>query len=438
MSDGLIAPGLIDRRSIVDVLPEDLDGFTQCNFFAGIGGWSYALRLAGWPDDRPVWTGSCPCPSFSAAGKGKGFDDPRHLWPEFFRLIRECRPSVVFGEQVEAAIGHGWLDLVSADLQGEGYAVGAAVLGACSVGAPHQRKRLYFCAHTEGMGRGVRYADDKRSSDGEIDASANDCETESRSNSNGRFPGDGDLQRSGEQRLFEEDSETGKRGNVTSSRQQTRLTEFIGTESGSERTSSGSIFGDGRDSSQRGLPMHGSAPGDAGHLALANEPGIGSYADLPSAPRLGDDSGTRENSERLRDGSGSASSELRAWRGPGWLDPLTARSVAEAGATRGFWADCDWWHARDGKYRPIGQGISPLVAGAAQRSLLALADGISGGVGLVRDPGDEKIEGVEENEPETTEARVMRLRGYGNAIVALVAEAFIRSYMDVRGIVPAY
>ena len=144
MSDGLIPLGLIDNRSIEDVAPEDLDGFTQCHFFAGIGGWSHALRLAGWPDDRPCWTGSCPCQPYSAAGQGKGFADERHLWPAFYHLISECRPVVLFGEQVTAAIGHGWLDLVQADMEGAGYAFWAHGLAACSVEAPHQRKRLYF------------------------------------------------------------------------------------------------------------------------------------------------------------------------------------------------------------------------------------------------------------------------------------------------------
>jgi len=58
---GEIAPGYVDDRSIVDVRPDELDGYTQCHFFAGIGVWSYALRRAGWSDDAPVWTGSCPC-----------------------------------------------------------------------------------------------------------------------------------------------------------------------------------------------------------------------------------------------------------------------------------------------------------------------------------------------------------------------------------------
>lgn len=83
---GLIPDGEVDERSIIDVNGKDLKGFTQCHFFAGIGGWSYALELAGWSTDRPVWTGSPPCQPFSVAGKGKAQDDERHLWPHFFSL----------------------------------------------------------------------------------------------------------------------------------------------------------------------------------------------------------------------------------------------------------------------------------------------------------------------------------------------------------------
>ena len=144
---GAIAPGDVDERDIADVDPDDLAGFCQCHFFAGIGVWSYALCLAGWPDDRPVWTGSCPCQPFSLAGKGAGFADERHLWPEFFRLIRECRPATVFGEQVASKDGLAWIDLVQADLEGAGYACGALDTCAAGFGAPHIRQRLYWVAN---------------------------------------------------------------------------------------------------------------------------------------------------------------------------------------------------------------------------------------------------------------------------------------------------
>jgi DNA (cytosine-5)-methyltransferase 1 len=150
VKNGHIAPGDVDTRSITDVQPADLEGYTQCHFFAGIGGWSYALRLAGWPDDRPVWTGSCPCQPFSAAGKRGGTDDARHLWPQFYRLIGERQPATVFGEQVASKDGLAWLDIVSTDLERANYAVGAADLCAAGVGAPHIRQRLYFVADRAG------------------------------------------------------------------------------------------------------------------------------------------------------------------------------------------------------------------------------------------------------------------------------------------------
>src|SRR6516162_8666216 len=152
MDAGCITVGKIDDRSIVDVFPDDVRGYERCHFFAGIGGWDYALSLCGYAG--PVWTGSCPCQPFSAAGKGKGADDERHLWPAWFSLIRECRPARVFGEQVEAAIGWGWLDAVFSDLEAEGYACGAAVLPACSVGAPHIRQRVWFVADAMRGGAG--------------------------------------------------------------------------------------------------------------------------------------------------------------------------------------------------------------------------------------------------------------------------------------------
>ncbi len=147
---GHIAPGDVDERSIEDVKPDDLRNYTQCHFFAGIGVWSYALRNAGWPDDKPVWTGSCPCQPFSAAGKGSGFDDERHLWPHFHWLISECRPQHVFGEQVASGNANAWLDLVQADVEAMGYAFGLVPFPSAGVGAPHIRDRAYWVANANG------------------------------------------------------------------------------------------------------------------------------------------------------------------------------------------------------------------------------------------------------------------------------------------------
>ena len=149
---GMIPHGDVDHRSILDVKPADLAGYTQCHFFCGIAGWPLALALAGWPETRPVWTGSCPCQPLSSAGKQKGHADERHLWPAFYELIAECGPATVFGEQVASKDGREWLCGVRADLEAVGYAVGAADLCAASVGAPHIRQRLFWMADATGIG----------------------------------------------------------------------------------------------------------------------------------------------------------------------------------------------------------------------------------------------------------------------------------------------
>ncbi len=169
ISAGLLPMGVVDDRPIQEVLASDLIGYTQCHFFAGIGGWPLALQLAGWPKDRPVWTGSCPCQPFSVAGTGGGNDDPRALWWAFRWLIMQCKPPVVFGEQVASKDGRGWLAGVRSDLEALGYEVGAADLCAAGVkaegsvllagnngirqervnlGPAHIRQRLYWVADT--------------------------------------------------------------------------------------------------------------------------------------------------------------------------------------------------------------------------------------------------------------------------------------------------
>lgn len=147
IAEGHIARGIVDERNILDVTASDLKGFTQCHFFAGIGGWSYAMRLAGIPDSFPCWTGSPPCQPFSVAGAGRGADDSRHLAPAFLDLICECQPSIVLGEQVANAVKKdNWVDALLLEMAEEGYSSGFAVLPACSGGAPHKRDRIFFGA----------------------------------------------------------------------------------------------------------------------------------------------------------------------------------------------------------------------------------------------------------------------------------------------------
>jgi DNA (cytosine-5)-methyltransferase 1 len=222
---GHIAPGVVDERSIAEIDPDELNGYTQCHFFAGIGVWSYALRLAGWPDDRPVWTGSCPCQPFSAAGKGEGHEDERHLWPVWQRLISEREPAIVFGEQVGGADGLAWLDVVLSELENDHYAVAAADLPAAGVGAPHIRQRLFFVAHATGERRiGKRvllWPEEGRRQQSNILEAAGSSETSLVAHADGRLSaeardgGEQGLQRGGEHGLLTPGSGVGFRGNTS-------------------------------------------------------------------------------------------------------------------------------------------------------------------------------------------------------------------------------
>ena len=327
--DGAIAPGDVDERSIADVEPADLVGYTQCHFFAGGGFWSLALRQAGWPDDREVWTGSCPCPSFSAAGKGQGFSDPRHLWPHWARLIRERHPPTIFGEQVSAAIGHGWLDLVQADLEAQDYAVGKIVLGACSVGAPHIRQRLYFVAQS-GIKRGIR-----------TNASFACCNK----SSNRVFGRDGDAG------IVEhaEGGGLGMRGGAPGNGGHAAQPSELGGVGDTGRTGL-------RDSQPEEL--RGSRRGQKGR-AVAEPSQAACWLANASGGQLSLTVGRPDQ----RDGLGPDGAHDSGV--PGRPGPLN-----------GFWRDADWIGCRDGKFRPVEPGTFPL------------ASGYPGRVGLLRLAGD--------------------------------------------------
>lgn len=146
---GHLPAGDVDERSIVDVRPDDLRGYVQCHFFAGIGGWPLALRMAGWPDARPVWTGSCPCQTISSAARGRNVASD--LWPSFHDLIAAIRPREVFGEQV--AHSRSWVDRLCDDMEHLDYEIGAAILPAVSIGQDHVRYRFYFVGHTDRYGK---------------------------------------------------------------------------------------------------------------------------------------------------------------------------------------------------------------------------------------------------------------------------------------------
>lgn len=387
ISRGLIADGDVDERSITDVQPEDLEGYTQVHLFAGIGVWSYALRLAQWPDSLPVWTGSCPCPPFSSAGKGQrcpecgsksnlchpsrtGYficrdcgcsrhADERHLWPEFSRLIRECRPSIVFGEQVASKDGRLWLDVVSADLENASYGVAGADLCAAGDGAPHIRQRLFFGAADLGpllsgeLGNSLRLVHGvepglegqpghvvDRDEPGRIDTD----EDRSASSAGGSCG----------------------MGNASHEPRERDAGSVLGTEAPEHgaRVSEDGREPDGPESSSA------SVPGRMGDTEL-----------LGCDPGFPGDAGAAEGARsECRDEPDRPSAGL-----PGRPSP-----------TSGFWGDADWLRGVDGKWRPVEPGTSPLADGPA--------------------------------------ARVGRLRGYGNAIVSETAKGFIS---DFRGSIQA-
>ena len=324
---GHIAPGIVDERSITDVKPADLAGYTQCHFFAGIGVWSHALRQSGWPDSRPVWTGSCPCQPFSAAGNGGGVTDERHLWPVWFNLIRECRPRVVFGEQVEAAINHGWLDLVQSDLESEGYACGAAGIPAAGVGAPHIRQRLWFVA--DAQHDGGRANEQGRQAQGRtVDGRSSGLGI---APSAGRRTG-GEYERGVEMGGGRSTAQRGATGHQLDRTDTTdsQLADAEHTERGAERQIDTDAHG--RDGLGRG--------GDVSELADAN--GTRSAAGV---------SGQEYGEERV--------AEVTHHGGGG-----------ESGAgqrSETFWSDCDWLPCRDGKARPVEPGTFPLAHGVSAR-----------------------------------------------------------------------
>lgn len=366
IAGGHIAPGEVDERSIEDVTPDDLRGFTQCHFFAGIGVWSHSLRLAGWPDDKPVWTGSCPCQPFSAAGKGDGFADERHLWPHFFHLISERRPQHVFGEQVAAGNANAWFDLVQADLEGMEYAFGLVPFPSAGIGAPHIRERAYWVAHSHS-----KFYDRRR-----------------------HIGADGRHEHS-------DDSNPDRLADPHHDRQQSGRGTCGGCKSAKAGIYSGGSLkacrlGDANITRLEGLAGNDCTAGREGATRPVTSSGI--HDGLAHADN--------EQHSIAISGCGNEYVSTGRQQDPAALAGL--RRDCRALEVNGFWRDADWLLCRDGKWRPVEPGTFPLVDGAAAR------------LGRV-EPGVARV---------ASSNRVGRLKGYGNAINAQAAAEFIRAYME--------
>lgn len=363
--------GRVDERPIQALRPEHIEG-EQAHFFAGIGGWPLALQLAGWPDGLPVWTGSCPCQPFSVAGLRRGTEDERHLWPIWFELIRERRPPVVFGEQVEGPAGRAWIDGVRADMEGVGYAVGVAVLPAASVGAPHIRHRIFWVADADGG-----------------------------------ISGDGDVQRGG-RHLQQPENEAAS--GLADLQEIGRGSGRTGGEDGGalESCGRGEAVGLGNPDGERAGRDGGGGAGaeTEGARERGGAWGIGDGARASGAARgVGD--GDRDERRRER---------LCVQQGESRGEDVDARRASPLSAP---WADLEWIPCSDGKTRPTQPGVHPL------------AHGVSGRVAVVR-PRKQADAEVSETH---WYSRGGAIRGFGNAIVPQVAATFIRAYLESRGLV---
>jgi len=324
---GHIAPGIVDERSIEDIKPRDLDGFSQCHFFAGIGVWSLALRRAGWPDDRPVWTGSCPCQPFSAAGQGVGFDDERHLWPHFHWLIQECRPASVLGEQVASKDADPWIDLVQIDLEALGFAFGAVAFPSASVGAPHIRDRTYWVAHAQSRGhQRSRGLGESTGRNGATHGGAALILAHNHQHGRGALPLAGlhDAQRDVEPR--------GGAGGLDNTRQDHDAAQVSAASVGQSQADRPANLAGGSGISPSGLA-------DTDHGAEHRNTGAIHRAQIAYAEDGRDDYG-----------------------------PVGGGEAGERpGPTNGPWRDADWLLCRDGKWRPVEPGTFPLAHGAPAR-----------------------------------------------------------------------
>ena len=424
---GHIAPGDVDERSIEDVEPVELAGYTQCHFFAGIGIWSYSLRRAGWPDDRPVWTGSCPCQPFSPAGKGDGFDDERHLWPAFDWLIGQCRPPTVLGEQVDGTDGMVWNDLVSTDLEEKGYAFGAAIIPAAGFAVDYLKtvygewleRAIHDCPDSvvAGMLRDfARWAGGNLGVGGAHIRHRQYWIAQRLADANGR-DASAEREQPGGQHGFQPQDGGAFERLANAAHEQRDGAGGGGSRWGLEYPDSGAIGGlddaerDGRRSRRDYYPADDRKQLDAN---------VGTrWLDDSISARLEGHAGDGDGSYQPRRDSADQNGSIAAAGGAGGVDDsASARHIgpqreAEGNSRDETWmrlpsassgacdADAsdierrvaDWLYCRDGSWRPVGPGTFP--------------------------PADDAT------------ARVGRLRAYGNGLDAETATGFIKAVMDV-------
>lgn len=422
---------VVDGRDIREIQGHEVAKYWQAHFFAGIGGWPLALDMAGWPMDITVWTGSCPCQPFSAAGKRKGVDDERHLWPEFRRLINECRPPVVIGEQVASKAGRDWLATVRADLEAMGYAVGAADLCAAGVGAPHIRQRLFW---------GAFWVGNPDSDGGEGDCGSS---VEKEGVPQLRSVSDNAFASSSSDRLAYRSSTGLEEWSEQSARKECQATQRSRNDSGLAHATSSSGPKHERESRGRQSTSYDVAidPCNSGRLGDSQSNGGKSWSGLHTQGTWGGRSmlsGTGDGlanrySGRLKKYSqrniatqrpeqqtscGRDAHRCSDIRGLGdsaskrpcdsALDGVHRREEisgawngqSQRSSRAGCWDNVVYIPCRDGRYRPVKPGVR------------LLAHGVSG--------------------------RVAQLRGLGNAIVPQVAAEFVSAFMESVGIEPEY
>ena len=329
MDAGLITPGIISNESIEDLTPAELIGYDRVHLFAGIGVWDYALRLAGWPSNRSVWTLSCPCQPFSSAGKGAGFADERHLWPAAYHLIGECKPVELLGEQVASKDASAWIDVVHADLEALGYAFGCVPFPSAGVGAPHIRDRAYWVADSGQLPEG------RTARSGEAE-SGRAC-----GNATGRGDalGVGDPVDSGlqERKRLARNSDEPLGGVVqpNSARCKPGQSTVSPARHGNSFESASSVH----------RPLLSARE-------LAGIPYSGKFVD-PDVP------------QPLAVRASSGKQSVRDER------DLTIRETDRPGPTNGYWRNADWLGCRDDKWRPVESAYVQMVDGAS-RSLGSL------------------------------------------------------------------